>query len=192
MPIQEGIGPGVTRNFVLRRAKVTVDSSAPVQTKCAGLFCDKQNINEVLKIGRGCGCYSMKERIGSVVMVHGLSIVNDDEGIKIDVEFSSLMFDRMFMKCHMPNTMIKKDFDMTNAYFSFVNAINDVMNSHNRNGGFTVIGWYTRGKIHDKSNTEEGFGVENSEIVYHVVQIVPEWSDALAGVMVTDKFDPRV
>ena len=97
VPIQEGIGPGVTQSFVLRRVKVTVDSSAPVQTKCAGLFCDKQNINEVLKIGRGCGCYSMKERIGSVVMVHYLLIVNDDECIEIDVEFSSLMFDRMFL-----------------------------------------------------------------------------------------------
>ena len=54
----------------------------------------------------------------------------------------------------MPNTMTKKDLDMTNDYFSFVNAINDVMNAHNRNGGFIVIGWYKCGEIHDKSNTE--------------------------------------
>ena len=189
--IQEGIGPGVTRSFVLRGATVEVESSAPVQTECSGLFCDKQNINEVLKVKRGCGCYSMKERIANVVMVHDLEIESEDGSVNFKVEFSSAMFDRVFFKTAMPGTVKKKDLDMTEAFFDLETSIDTIMQKYNVAGGFRVLGWYKKGEIHDKSNTEEGVGVESGEIVYHVVQIVPEVEERLAGIMGNDKFDPR-
>ena len=190
--IQEGISQGVTRSFVLRKASVTIEASAPVQTTCGGLFCDKQNIKEVLRAGRGCGCYSMKDRIGNIVMVHTITVKDERNNIEFEVDFSSMKFDRMFMTNAMPSSMTKRDLDMTQAYFDFVEAIDSLMGAYNENGGFTVVGWYKRGEINDKSSAEDGNVVQNSEVVYHVVQIIPESTEEDASILLAEKFDPRL
>ena len=68
---------------------------------------------------------------------------------------------------------------MTQEYFDIEEAIADVIGFVNENGGWTVIGWYKRGVITDKSllevppsnvvSTEVASGLIN----YHIVQLLP-------------------
>ena len=39
-----------------------------------------------------------------------------------------------------------------------------------------------RGKIHEKSNKDEGIEVKNSEVIYHIIDIIPEVYEANAGI----------
>ena len=43
-------------------------------TKCGGLFCDRQRVIEIARSSKACGCYSMSSRIASIVLVHGISV----------------------------------------------------------------------------------------------------------------------
>ena len=195
--INEGIAQGITKSFVLRNAEVSVKSSVPIQSNCSGLFCDKQNVEEVLSLKRGCGCYSMQERISNVTMVHKLKIVdNGDDGTDIQFfvpNFSSTQFERLFLAENMPSSITKKDFDYTKKFRRYRNAVETIMGQYNygvQNEGFTVIGWYKRGKIQDKSNENDTSNIDNSEIFYHIVYLKPETCEALAG-LESNKFDPR-
>jgi hypothetical protein len=188
--VDEGISQGVTRSFVLRNAMVDVLSSSPVQTQCSGLFCGKQDINNVLKSGRGCGCYSMQDRIGKIVMMHSIQVKDVATDLEFTMnEFSSYKFDSLFMNSPFPNSVNKQDLDMTEKFMEFEDLLDGIMNRYNARDGFTVIGWYKRGEIHDKSNKEEGVEVKNSEVMYHIVDIFPEASEVDAGI--AHKFDPQ-
>ena len=190
--IDETLAMGITKSFVLRQVKVDIISTAPVQTKCGGLFCGKQDILNVLKSGRGCGCYSMKDRVSSIVMLHSIMIYDAVHETNFSVkEFSSSKFDSLFMLSAFPHTTTKKDMDMTDKFLDFEEKLDDIVQSYNIASGFTIIGWYKRGEIHDKSNKEEGVSVDNSEIVYHIVDIIPEVTEEEARINKDDKFDPR-
>ena len=60
-------------------------------------------------------------------------------------------------------------------------AIDDCIGYVNRNGGFTVVGWYKRGVINDKSlvagagpfSKEDDVQIEAGKISYHIVQLIP-------------------
>ena len=54
-------------------------------------------------------------------------------------------------------------------------AIDNVVEAINDNGGFTVVGWYKRGKIEDQSNesNEDRDKVEAGEISFHVISVQP-------------------
>ena len=195
--IDDSIGTGITKAFVLRNAEVNVKSTIPVQSKCSGLFCDKQNVEEVLSLNRGCGCYSMQERISNVVMVHSLEILdNGEDGTDIQIlvpKFSSTQFERLFLRANMPASATKKDYDYTHKFRKYRKSLETIMGEYNfgvENEGFTVVGWYKRGEIHDKSAVDNNSNVENSEIVYHVVYIKPESNEREAGVR-NVKFEPR-
>ena len=47
----------------------------------------------------------------------------------------------------------------------------------NKNGGFTIIGWYKHGEIHDQSNEIISSEVESNELGYHIFSINPKVSD---------------
>ena len=55
--------------------------------------------------------------------------------------------------------------------------MDDVVNFYNRNGGFTIVGWYKRGEINDVIH-EEGKVVKSdritaSSINYHISSMYP-------------------
>jgi hypothetical protein len=72
----------------------------------------------------------------------------------------------------------------TDEYYQLTDKISDVIEYINRCGGFTVIGWYKRGRINDQSiitetnnrntnNEELDNQVDSGNISYHICEIRP-------------------
>ena len=70
---------------------------------------------------------------------------------------------------------------MSEEYFDIEDAIRNVVELVNNNGGWTVVGWYKRGKINDQSmdndsnqsnnrngNNNDEDQVDNGEICFHL------------------------
>ena len=81
---------------------------------------------------------------------------------------------------------------MTDEFFDLLDAIENVISHINDNGGFTVVGWYRRGTINDRTlvesrssnnttngrsnnntSTNEDIQVVAGEMTYHVVELYP-------------------
>ena len=94
-------------------------------------------------------------------------------------DFSSTKFSSYYLTHRLPSTVTVSALTMTQEYFDIEEAIADVIGFVNENGGWTVIGWYKRGVITDKSllevppsnvvSTEVASGLIN----YHIVQLLP-------------------
>ena len=66
----------------------------------------------------------------------------------------------------------------TDASDALEDSIDLCVDFVNENGGFTVVVWYTRGEINDKSliglNTQNDEGqADAGKLNYHIVQILP-------------------
>eukprot|EP00957_Ditylum_brightwellii_P172553 13136376-Ditylum_brightwellii.AAC.1 len=60
--IDHSIGGNAAMAFVQEGATISIHSTTPEETKCAGLFCDKQWVHKITTQSRGCGCYHMLGR----------------------------------------------------------------------------------------------------------------------------------
>eukprot|EP00957_Ditylum_brightwellii_P030260 2291139-Ditylum_brightwellii.AAC.1 len=60
--IDHSIGGNTAMAFVYEGCVLTVHNTIPEETKCSGLFCDKQRTHEITTQNRGCGCYHMLGR----------------------------------------------------------------------------------------------------------------------------------
>lgn len=192
VPMDTKIENDVTRSFVLREAKVTVHSVAPIKTNCGGLLCKKTYAKEVQRSKRGCGCFETQDRIASVALVYCVEIENSKTGYTFeDKEFSHSSFDQLFMKDVMPSAAKRRKLDNTKEFVDFEDSMDKILTKYNNKKKFTVIGWYKRGEIKDKSTDSETKDVESGEISFHVVTIVPEDTEEEAAVTDDDKFDPK-
>lgn len=170
----------VTRAFCLNEVKIDIYDSCAKNTDCAGLFCDRQNIREVKKSVRTCGCYSYGTRKNRISLVHSLQVTDESFHISFDVdEFSSCRFDKLFLS---------KDFSYTtdadrlsngtdSDFAELESCIQSIVEFINDNEGFTVVGWYKRGTIvdqieeGDKNESKEKKGASN--LVFHIVSLQP-------------------
>jgi hypothetical protein len=182
VPIDTGIASNSSRAFVYRNCQVTVKSSTVEETKCAGLFCDKQRIREVLKSKNGCGCYSMQSRRSNLVITHNLVVTNEDLGFdEYFQNYSSSKFSSLYQNKPFSSSVRKSQMQMTTQYFAMMTNIDTCIEYINDNGGFTVVGWYKRGKINDQSmdndsnqiNNRNDDQVDNGEISYHLCVVTP-------------------
>ena len=171
--IDMGVTKNTTRAFVLNNVSVDLSSMDVHNTKCSGIFCDRQRAVETGRGNRACGCYSMQNLIGNIVLVHQVTVSKGDTVILTMDDFSSLQFSSLYMKDDFTSTIRFNLLDYTPAYFSLQEAADNVVEYINTNGGFTVIGWYKRGEINDVSNDDSQNEVESSEIGYHIVYIFP-------------------
>ena len=104
------------------------------------------------------------------------------------LNFSSVKFSKLYLDSYIPSSVKIRHLRMTEAYFELLDKINQVVDFINRNGGWTVVGWYKRGVINDRAlvgssgNTAGNFSnnsnnedvrVDNGEINYHVVEVLP-------------------
>ena len=76
--------------------------------------------------------------------------------------------------------MIQKSaLQQSNAFWDIEESIEAVVDFVNDNGGFTIVGWYKRGSIKDKSLIEAGNTNTNEETIasgqlnYHIVEVLP-------------------
>ena len=76
--------------------------------------------------------------------------------------------------------------DWIEEFFDLLDRIDRVMDFIRDNGGFTIIGWYKRGLINDRSlvsnaNTNNNHGnngadtvqVDNGDVHFHIIEILP-------------------
>ena len=186
IPVQVSIAGNESKAFVLTDCLLDVISSTPEETKCSGLFCDKQRIHEILDGNQGCGCYSMLSRRSNIVMDHSIHITNNNTGWECFVErFSSNRFSMFYQSGTFPSSLQSMALQMTDEYFKLTGCISDVVTKVNENGGWTVVGWYKRGMIDDKSMVNDSASrtnnnttanetqVESGNLNYHICQIRP-------------------
>lgn len=174
VPIDRAITNDTTRSFVLNKVEIQVDSTDVVNTKCGGLFCDRQRTIEINRGNKACGCYAMSSRVASIVLVHAITVKQDHDIVFSMEDFSSLKFSDIYLKNPLSASVKFNQLDMvTPAYDRLVDCIDDVIDYINLHGGFTVIGWYRRGEIKDISSDEIVNHVDASDIGYKIVSIYP-------------------
>ena len=208
IPLSMEIQADSSLAFVVNNADLVVRSSAPTQTNCSGLFCDKQRLRD---IRGGCGCFHMISNRSNLAFIHNIRLV---DGIGTDItvnNFSSTKFSLLYLSQRLSPSIKISALNMTDEYFDLLDSIDEVVSYINSNGGFTVVGWYRRGIINDRTlvdrnananngrnnnaNTNDDLQVGAGEVNYHVVDLYPtdrallDKTTELGGQLHEKKFD---
>ena len=174
--------------FIYNNARVNVNYFAPIKTTCSGNFCDRQRISD-WNNSRGCGCYGMSPNSTSLVFQHSISVETTDQLFKMD-EFSSIKFSKLYLNGDIPGSVKIYMLQLTEAFINIYESMERCIQLVNDNGGFTIVGWYKRGVINDRSmittnantnmsnnlpnsNNSEDVHVDSGDISYHIVHINP-------------------
>ena len=100
--INYSIKGNTCRPFVLNSCRIQILSSTPEDTECAGLFCDKQRVNEIREYSQKCGCYHMLGTRSNLVIDHSLSIEHPDWSFHVE-KYSSSQFSKNYMSGYFPS-----------------------------------------------------------------------------------------
>ena len=198
IPMNIEIESNTSSAFVYNSTDIEINFTTAVKTSCSGNLCDRQRISDWNGI-KGCGCYGMPPNSTSLAIQHAISISTiNSESFRMD-DFSSRKFSSLYLTDVIPGSVKLYMLQITNAYIEIIESITNCVNLINENGGFTVIGWYKKGLINDKSmiaakhtgvgtvsgsnnnntNVDEDIQVESGEISYHIVHIIPTNKDFL-------------
>ena len=187
--IQENIGANTSRAFSMNGVMINIHSTFCENTKCSGLFCDRQRTNEIKERNQACGCYSMGRR-SSLVLDHSLTLSKFNQGqnwTQHFPSFSSVKFQELFLSGPISNSVRASDLDISaEEYHKLIDRIENITQLINSNGGFTTLGWYKRGTINDQvilggsSNNSKIQGndqgdnkIENGPVNYHLCVVYP-------------------
>ena len=179
VPIDNSIGPNVTKFFSYPSVSLAIDIVEPFEGKCIGRFCDGQTVKEVMGGNRGCGCYTAVRNYSKVVLAHKLSIRirvdgNDQTLCKVS-SFTSRQFSDYYLSSPLPSNVTFGMLDLTDAMFRIEEAANEVVNFVNSSGGWSVYGWYKRGEIRDASNLDlnDQMKIASGDVNFHLVYARP-------------------
>ena len=184
---------GTPLSFSLNGCEINSLSIEPIETGCAGRFCDKQRVLEVLNYNEGCGCYSFDARRTNMVIDHAINIDHFALQETIHVpKFSSSNFSLFYQNTVFSPQVRTSTLDITDEFFELEDAVTQALRLINDNGGFTVIGWYKRGNIQDRTILHQNNNnpdnnklfvnietdtVDNSKIMFHPCVIRPSNDD---------------
>ena len=70
--IDRSITANCTQAFVMNNVNIEIMSTDIHDSKCSGLFCDRQRSMDIDRGTRSCGCYGMNSRVGCIVLVHSV------------------------------------------------------------------------------------------------------------------------
>ena len=172
IPIDYGVTENSTRGFIANKCEVKILSAEVLSTNCSGLFCDRQRTLELLRTGKKCGCYFMRSIASNLAIVHTLKVEDDEDTLKIE-DFSSFKFSLLYLTEYFPKSTQRISFDAGSSNLeNLYECMDQVLDFYNKNGGFTIIGWYKRGEIND-SIQNESEKVTSSVVTYHVTSIYP-------------------
>ena len=185
-----------SKAFVYNSTQLTVNYSAPIKTSCSGNLCDRQRITDWLG-SKGCGCYGMSTNSTSLAIQHAITIRTALDGKLTMTDFSSLRFSKLYTTGEIPESCKLYMLQVTEASMNMFNALENCAQLINSQGGFTVVGWYKKGLINDKSlivvqninnggnaaggnsntnqynNNNETVQVESGDVSYHIISISP-------------------
>ena len=193
--INEIIGPNISRPFVSNTVSLSIDMVYPQSTQCSGLLCDRQRVNDWNSTHIGCGCYGMLSNASNVALIHSISAATRTNTNLFMDNFSSLRFQQLYMQTVIPLGIKHYRFRIGGDLMDrLLDAIDECIQFINMNGGLTIVGWYKRGVINDRSmiiqasnnNTFNGQAkqdddaqVNAGDVNYHIVQIIPTNHDFL-------------
>ena len=183
--VNQEIQGNVSMAFVQNGIAIAVRKTEPVTTTCSGLFCDKQRVYDWVD-ARGCGCYHMIQQRSNLAINHSIRVYISPATTISMANFSSTAFSKLYLSSNIPATTQISALRHTDAFFDLLDCIEEVVNFINEHGGFTVVGWYRRGVINDRTlvannatngnfnnNNSEDVQVDNGEINYHVISLRP-------------------
>ena len=181
IPMMGVIEANKTEAFVITRAQLDVFTTTPVSTSCRGKLCDKQRVNDWNNTKtKGCGCFEMHANAPSMALLHTIRVTNTRTEQTLDMpHFSSTNFSNLYMTGTVPPSASCTVLDKAHHEqgIRLIDCMNDCVNFINNHGGFTVIGWYKRGLIDDKSlitlNDGETEQVQSGDVSHHIVSIMP-------------------
>lgn len=189
--IDMSVTGGRSMAFALTNCEVEVLSTVPEETGCSGHFCDKQRIHEIVQYGQGCGCYSFVNRRSNIVLDHSIKISHPSLDDAIVVEnFSSTRFSNLYLSGPFSTTTRAETLLLSDTFYDIEEAVDRAIKYINDNGGFTVIGWYKRGQINDRSmfvsgtsstnqNTQPQEQIDNGKVIPHPCFVQPTSLDLL-------------
>jgi hypothetical protein len=169
--------------FVYNSVDLKVIRTTPLHTTCGGYMCDRQRVSDWNGV-RGCGCFDMSNFCSNLAFEHSLNFATDG-GLISHSNFSSTKFSLLYLNHHLPGSIKVSAIRMSsknNVFFDIEDAMENVVDHVNDNGGWTIIGWYKRGIITDKSLIASGVTtnanneneeIEAGQLTHHIVQIIP-------------------
>ena len=191
------IGTNKTLAFCLNNRILHLNKTLTEATTCNGLMCDKSCISEWNNNIKGCGCVGMSPNVSNLALVHSIWIssvaemaLTAHERIQRRIshtDFSSTKFSLSYLTNRIPPTVSKSSLSQANRlYWDLEECIEDVVDFVNDNGGWTVVGWYKRGSIKDRSLIESSGGnnttngnedhatVGSGKLSFHIVELTPK------------------
>lgn len=186
----ENLEGETSRTFVLNGAILSCNAFLCEKTKCGGSFCDRQKLTEWNTTIGSCGCYAQRSRgTNNLSLLYPVMKVNHDGKVYVHKNFSSHSFTLDFLNRDFPIGVQPNDLQLSEAFWLLGDSIQDTIGFVNRNGGWTVIGWYFRGLINDRmltglinngNSTTSTTNLNNAEVqidgadmTYHFCKIVP-------------------
>ena len=183
---------GQSLAFCFNKCIIDPLAMAVEDSGCAGLFCDKQRVLEVRQYNEGCCCYSFDSKRTNAVVDHSFRIKHksfkEEGGVIVVNNYSSVQFSLLYQTAIFSSQIRQTALELTDAFFDLEDAVENVIRLINSNGGFTVIGWYKRGEITDRTllhqtkktegqkqfnNETSDIQIDNSTINYHPCVIKP-------------------
>ena len=131
----------------------------------------------------------MNPNISNLAFVHSIWI-EDQTNVMQNIsrrvthsEFSSTKFSRCYLSGRIPATVRKTTLNPTSdVFWALEDCITNVINFVNENDGWTVVGWYKRGSMKDRSlieasnnnnSNEEDTTVASGKLNMHIIELLP-------------------
>ena len=133
--------------FVYNGAILDINRTTPVQTTCGGYMCDRQRVSDWNGM-RGCGCFDMSNFRSNLALEHSVNF-DSPNGSICHSDFSSTKFTLMYMTDFLPGSVKVSALRMSSnssAFFEIEDCIDSVVDFVNEEGGWTLVGWYKRGR----------------------------------------------
>ena len=173
------IGGNEMKAFVVSASEISIGRIVFIDTPCSGRFCDRQRPEENLT-RRSCGCFSNKASRSNVTALHTIIFTTANGDRKMMHNFSSLKFMELYLTGNMSIDIRASQLHHGNEYYeNIVDAVEEIVEMINQDGGWTVYGWGKKGFINDQSLVGNDFSNDNDsrvvaqEVTTHVVHIHP-------------------
>ena len=185
IPFRNDLDANEMKVFHLKGSNLNLRTLSFVDSKCSGLFCDRQNLGEGRK---ACGCFSHKSSCSCIAMQMNLLFTTQNSETRLMEKFSSHQFFFLTKDLLSIDTRSSQLQHGNDAYDDIIDSFEDIFELINEDGGWSITGWSKRGLISDAAvlnSNNSGISVTNAkdqgdsnkvlpeEVTSHIVQIFP-------------------
>ena len=187
IPFRNDLDANEMKAFHLKGSNLNLRTLTFVDSKCSGLFCDRQNIEADGR--KACACFSHKSSCSCIAMQMNLLFTTQDSENRLMEKFSSHQFLCFLTKGSLSIDIRSSQLQHGNdAYDDIIDSIEEIFELINEDGGWTITGWSKRGMINDAAllnSNNSGTSVTNGkdqgdsnkvlseEVTSHIVQVFP-------------------